>query len=68
MRVLASELRRLSEYLIGQAKGRTQFVAIKEVEAAIDAAERSNKEGILAPSRHWASSQGGSWTQGRPSR
>jgi hypothetical protein len=48
MQVLADELRRLSEHLIGQANNRTQFVAIKEVEAAIDAAERSDKEGVLA--------------------
>jgi hypothetical protein len=48
MQVLTGELRRLSEYLIGQANSRTQFVAIKEVEAAIDAAERNDKEGIFA--------------------
>ena len=46
--VLAGELRRLSEYLMSQPNSLTEFVAINEVVAAIEAAEHNDKAGVLA--------------------
>lgn len=44
---LAEELRELSSYLIAQANDRAQFLAIRQIESAIDAAEKQDKRASL---------------------